>query len=151
MEYSTPASLSSTISWSLLKFMSIELVMLSNRLILCRSLLLLPSIFPSTRVFSNESVLLTRWPKYWSFSVTISPSNEYSGLIYFRIDWFDLPAVQETLKSLLQHHNSKASIFDTSVKAPWRAKSEKPLLEIEAGNPLLIYFKFVKYYVLLLA
>src|SRR5574341_461489 len=91
--------------------MSIESVMPSNHLILCYPLLLLPSIFPSIRVFSNESVLHIRWPKYWSFSFSISPSNEYSGLIPFRIDWFDLLAVQGILKSLLQHHNSKASIF----------------------------------------
>ena len=95
------ASLSITNSQSLLKLMSIKLVMPSNHLILCRPLLLLPSIFPSIRVFSNESTLHTRWPKYWSFSFSISPSNEYSGLISFRIDWFDLIAVQETLKSLL--------------------------------------------------
>ena len=91
--------------------MSFESVMPSNHLILCHPLLLLPSIFPSIRVFSNESVLHIRWPKYWSFSFSISPSNEYPGLILFRIDWFDLLAVQETLKSLLQHHNSKASIL----------------------------------------
>ena len=103
------ASLSFTISWSLLKLMSIESVMPSNHPILCPSLLLLPSIFPSLRVFSNESALCTRWPKYWSFSFSISPSDEYSGLISFRIDWFDLFAVQVTLKSLLQHHNLKAS------------------------------------------
>ena len=102
-------SLSFTISQSLLKLMSIESVMPSNHLILCHPLLLLPSIFPSIRVFSNESALHIRWPKYWSSS--ISPSNEYSGLISFRIDWFDLPAVQGTLKSLLQHHSSKASIL----------------------------------------
>ena len=83
----------------------------SSHLILCRPLLLLPSIFPSVRVFSNESVLHIRWPKYWSFSFSISPSNEYSGLISFRMDWLDLPAVQGTLKSLLQHHSSKASIL----------------------------------------
>ena len=109
------ASLSFTVSWNLLKLMSIELVMPFNHLILCRPLLLLPSVFPSIRVFSNESVLHIRWPKYWSFSFSISPSNEYSGLISFRMDWFDLLAVQRTLKSLLQedslfeHHNSKAS------------------------------------------
>ena len=105
--------LSSTISWSLLKFMSIELVMLSNHLFFCRPLLLLPSIFPSIRVFPNELAPHIRWPKYWSFSFSNSPSNEYSGLISFRIDWFDLLAVQEskTLESLLQHHNTKASIF----------------------------------------
>ena len=105
------ASLSITSSRSLLKLMSIELVMPSNCLILCRPLLLLPSVFPSIRVFSNESVLCIRWPKYWSFSISISPSNEYSGLISFRMDWLDLLAVQGTLKSLLQHHSSKASIF----------------------------------------
>ena len=108
------ASLSITNSWSLLKLMSIELVMPSNHLILCRPLLLLPSIFPSIRVFSNESALCIRHPKYWSFSFSISPSNEYSGLISFRIDWFDLLVVQGTLKSLLQHHSSKPSIFQCS-------------------------------------
>ena len=105
------ASLSFTIFWSLLKLMSIELVMPPNHLILCRLLLLLPSIFPSIRIFSSESVLCIRWPKYWSFSFNISPSNEWSGLISFRIDWLDLLAVQGTLKSLLQHHSSKASIL----------------------------------------
>ena len=103
------ASLSITNSQSLLKLMSIELVMPSNHLILCHSLLLLPSIFSSIRVFSNESALCIKWPKYWSFSFSISPSNDYSGLISFRIDWFDLFAVQGILKSLLQHHSSKAS------------------------------------------
>ena len=98
-------------SRTLLKLMSIELVMPSNHLILCHSLLLLPSIFPSIRVFSNESVLHIRWPTYWRFSFSISPSNEYSGLISFRMDWLDLLAVQGTLKSLFQHHSSKASIF----------------------------------------
>ena len=88
-----------------------KVIMPSNHLILCCPLLLLPSIFPSIRVFSNESVLCIRWPKYWSFSFTISPSNEYSGMISFRIDWFDLPVVQGTLKNLLQHHNSKSSIL----------------------------------------
>ena len=107
----TQASLSITNSWSFLKLMSIESVMPSNHLILCRPLLLPPSIFPSIRVFSNESVVCIRWPKYWSFSFSISPSNEYSGLISFRIDWFDLLAVQGTLKSLLQHHSLKASIL----------------------------------------
>ena len=105
------ASLSSTNSWSLLKLMSIKSVMPSNHLILCHPLLLLPSIFPSIRVFFNESVLCVRWPKYWSFSFSISPFSEYSGLISFRIDWLDLLAVQGTLKSLLQHHSSKASIL----------------------------------------
>ena len=101
-------------SWSLLKLLSIESVMPSNHLILCHPLLLLPSIFPSIRVFSNESVLYIRQPKYWSFSFSISPSNEYSGLISFRMDWLDLLAVQGTLKSLLQHHSSKASILRRS-------------------------------------
>ena len=105
------ASLSITNSQSLLKFMSIELVMPSNHLILRHPLLLLPSIFPSIRVFSNESVLRIRWQKYWSFSFSISPSNKYSGLISFRMDWLDLLAVQGTLKSPLQHHSSKASIL----------------------------------------
>ena len=98
------ASLSITKTWSLLKLMSIELVMPSNHLILYHSLLLLPSIFPSIRVVSNESALQIRWPKYWSFNFSTSPSNEYSGLISFRIDWLDLLAVQGALKSLLQHH-----------------------------------------------
>ena len=108
------APLSLTISWSLLKCMFIESVMPSNHLILCHPFFLLPSIFPSIRVFSNDSALCIRWPKDWSFSFRISPSNEYSRLISFRIDWFDLLAVQGTLKSLLQHHNSKASIFQHS-------------------------------------
>ena len=105
------ASLSITNSKSILRFMSIESVMPSNHIILCRPLLLLPSIFPSTRVFSNESVLRFRWPKYWSFSFSIIPSKEIPGLIYFRMDWMDLLEVQGTLKSLLQHHSSKASIL----------------------------------------
>ena len=105
------ASLSNTNSQSLLKLMSIESVMPSNYLILCHPLLLLPPIHPSIRVFSNESLLHIRWPKYWSFSFSISPFNEYSGLISFRMDWLDLPAVQGSLKSLLQHHSSKASIL----------------------------------------
>ena len=104
------ASLSITSSQSLLKLMSIELVMPSNHHILCLFLLFPPSIFPSIRVFSNESALHTRWPKYWSFSFSISPSNEYSGLISFRMDWLDRLAVQGTLKSLLQQHSSKALI-----------------------------------------
>ena len=118
--YATPwteahqASLSITDSQSLLKFLSIESVMSFNHLILCHPPLLLPSIFPSITVFSNESVLLIRWPKYWSFNFSISPSNEYSGLISFRMDWWDLLAVQGTLKSLLQHHSSKASILRCS-------------------------------------
>ena len=101
-------SLFITNSWSLLKLRSVESVMPSNYLILCRPLLLLPSIFSNIRVFSNESVLHIRWPNYWSFSFSISPSNEYSGLIYFRMDWFDLLAVQGTLKNILQHCSSKA-------------------------------------------
>ena len=106
------ASLSLTISWSLLKLMFIESVMPSNHLILCCPLFLLPSIFPSIRVFSSELALHIRWPKYWSFS--INPFNEYSGLISFRINWFDLLAVQGTLKSLLQHHSLKALILQSS-------------------------------------
>ena len=108
------ASLFITNSRSLLKLMSIELVMPSSHLILCRPLLLPPSIFPSIRVFSNESVLRIRWPNYWSFSFSISPSDEYSGLISFRMDWLDLLAVQGALKSHLQHHSSKASILQRS-------------------------------------
>ena len=103
-----------TISYSLLQFMSVKPVMLSNHLILCHTLLLLPSIFPSIEVFSNESALHISWPKYWSFSFSISPFNEYSGLISFSIDWLDLLAVQGTLKSLLQLHSLKASILQHS-------------------------------------
>ena len=114
MDCSVPGSLSITSSQSLLKLMSFESVMPSNHLILCHPLLLLPSIFPSIRVFFSELVLHIRWPKYWSFSFIISPSNEYSGLISFRMDWLDLRAVQGTLKSLLQHHNSKTSILQPS-------------------------------------
>ena len=108
------AFLSITNSWGLLKLMSIKLVMPFNHLILCHLLLLLPSIFPSIRVFSNKSALLIKWPKYRSFSFSISPSNEYSGLISFKMDWLDLLVVQGTLKSLLQHHSSKASILQHS-------------------------------------
>ena len=108
------AALSIKNSRSLLKLMSIQSVMSSNHLILFRPLLLLPSIFPSIRVFSNESVLCIRWQKYWSFSFCVSPSNEYSGLISFRMDWFDIIAVQGTLRSLLQHHSSKTSILQRS-------------------------------------
>ena len=108
------ASLSITNSWSLLKLMSIESVMPTNHLILCHSLLLMPSIFPRMRVFSKESVLRIRWPKYWSLNFSISPSNEYSGLISFRMDMLDLFAVQGALKSLSQHHSSKASILQRS-------------------------------------
>ena len=105
------ASLFITHSWRFLKLMPIKSVMPSNYLILCRPLLLLPSISPTIRVFSNESVLHIRWPKYWSFSFSISPSNEYSGCIFFRIDWFDLLAVQGTLRSILQHHSSKTPVL----------------------------------------
>ena len=117
LDYAAPwtaalqAPLSSAGSWNVLKLLSIESVMLSSRLILCHSPLLLPSIFPNIRVFSNELALHIRWPKYWSFDFSISPSNEYSGLISFRNDWLDLLAVQGTLKSLLQHYNLKAPIF----------------------------------------
>ena len=114
MDYSSQASLSITNSWSLLKLMSVESLMPPNHLILCRPLLLLPSIFPNISLFSNESVLPIRWPKYWSFSFSIRPSNEYLGLISFRMNWLDLLAVQGTLKSLLQHHSSKASILQRS-------------------------------------
>ena len=107
------AFLSFTISLSLLRFMFIESVMLCNHLILCHPLLLLPSIFPSIRVFSNESALCLRWPKYWNFSFSISPSDEYSGLISFRSDWLDFLAVQGTLKDLLQYHIRKHQFFDT--------------------------------------
>ena len=110
------APLSFTMSQSLLKLMSIESVMPSSRLILCRPLLLLFSVFPSIKVFSSESALHIRWPKYWSFSFSISPSNEYSGLISFRMDWLDLLAVQGALKSLLQHHSSKASVLQLMVQ-----------------------------------
>ena len=114
MECSTPGFPDHYQLQSLLKLMSIESVMPSNHLILCCPPLLPPSIFPSIRVFSNESVLHIRWPKYWGFSFSISPSNEYSGLVFLRIDWLDLLAVQGTLKSLLQHHSSKASILQHS-------------------------------------
>ena len=114
MDCSMPGLPVHTNCWSLLKLMSIGLVMPSNHLILCRPLLLLPSIFPSIRFFPTESVLRIMWPKYWSFSFSINPSNEYSGLISFRMDWLDPLDVQETLKSLLQHHSSKAPILQCS-------------------------------------
>ena len=114
MDCSTPGFLSITDSRSILKLTSTMLVMPSNHLILCRPLLLLPSVFPSIRVFSNELVLHIRWPKFWSFSFSMSPSNEHSGLISFRVDWLDLLAVQGTLRSLFQHHSSKASILQHS-------------------------------------
>ena len=134
------ASLSITNSWSLYKLTSIELVMPSNHLILCRALLLLPSIFPSIRVFSNESVLCIKWPNYWSSSFSISPSNEYSGLIFFRIDWLDLLAVQGTLRSLLQHLSSKASnlrhsaFFIVQLSHPYLTTGKNITL---LGGPLL--------------
>ena len=138
------ASLSSTVSQSLLKFMSIESVLLSSHLILCCSLLLLPSIFPSIRVFSNESVLGIRWPKYWSFSFSISPSNEYSGLISLRMGWLDLLTVQEPLKSLLQHHSSEALILQrsaffivqllTSIHDHWKNHSSDKMDLSQQGN-----------------
>ena len=114
MDWSTPASLSITNSWSLGKLKFVMSVMPSNHLILCHPLLFPSSIFPSIRFFSDESVLCIRWPKYWSLSFSISPSNEYPGLISLRIDWFDLLAVQGTLKNFLQHHSSKASILRCS-------------------------------------
>ena len=131
------ASLSITNSRSLLKLMSIESVMPSNHLILCRPLHLLPSMFPSIRVFSNESILHITWPKYWSFTFNISPSNEYSGLISFRMDWLDLLAVQGTLKSLLQHYSSKASIL-------WRSaffiiQLSRPYMTLVHIRPLISF------------
>ena len=129
------ASLSVTNSWSLLKLMFTELVMPSNRLIPCHPLLLLPSIFPSIKVFSNESVLCIRWPKYWSFSFSINPFNEYLGLISFRTDWLGLLAVQRTLKSLLQHHSSKASILLHS--AFFRAQLSHPYMTTRKAIALI--------------
>ena len=131
------ASLSLTISWSLLKFMFTELVLLSNHFILCCSLLLLPSIFSSIKVFANELALHIRWPKYWSFS--ISSSNEYSGLIFFRIDWFGLLEVQRTLKSLLQYHNLKGSIlrhsafFTVQISYPYMTHISLTVMEHREG------------------
>ena len=127
--------LSFTVSQSLPKFMSIELVMISNYLILCHPLLLLPRIFPNTGIFSNKSVHHIRWPKYWCFSFSISPSNEYSGLISFRIDWFDLLAVQGTLKSLLQHHSSKSSILRPSA-----------FFVVQLSHPYMTIGKIIAYY-----
>ena len=123
------ASLSITNSQNLLKLMSIKSVMPSNHLTLCHTLLLLPSIFPSTRVFSNESVVRIRWPEYWHFRFNISPSSEHPGLISFRMDWLDLLAVQGTLKSLLQHHSSKASFFGTQVSLWFNSHIHTWLLE----------------------
>ena len=126
------ASLSFTTSWSLFKFMSIESVMPSNHLILCHPLLLLPSVFPSIRVFSNGSALHIRWPEYWSFSSSISPSNEYSGLISFRMDWFDLLAVQGTLKSLLQQAECKQVCF--KITREYLQTTRQRLGEEESGR-----------------
>ena len=150
------ASLSFTNSQSLLKLMSIESVMPSNHLILCHPLLLLPSIFPSIRVFPNESTRRIRWPKYWSFSFSIGPCNEYSGLISFRIDWFDLLAVQGTLKSLLQHHSSKASIlqhsafFTVQLSHPNVAISKTIILTIQTfvGKVMSLFFNMLSRFVI---
>ena len=131
-----------TNSRSLLRLMSIESVMPSNHLILCCPLLLPPSIFPSIRVFPNESALRIRWPKYWSFSFSISPSNEYSGLISFRTDWSDLLAVQETLKSLLQHHSSKASILQCS--AFFLVQLSHPYMTMTTGKTTALIAQLVK-------
>ena len=131
-----------TNSRSLIRLMSIESVMPSNHLILCRPLLLPPSIFPSIRVFPNESALRIRWPKYWSFSFSISPSNEYSGLISFRTDWSDLLAVQETLKSLLQHHSSKASILQCS--AFFLVQLSHPYMTMTTGKTIALVAQLVK-------
>ena len=137
------ASLSFTISWSFFKLMSTELVMPSNHLVLCHPLLLLPSVFSSIRVFSSELILCIMWPKYWTFSFSISPSNEHSGLISLRIDWFDLLAVQGTLKSLLQHHNLKASILKFLWRLTWVLKVglfPQPFLHSHRG-PLTFAFQ----------
>ena len=129
------ASLPITNSWSLLKLMSIESVMPSSHLILCHPLLFLPPIPPSIKVFSNESTLCMRWPKYWSFSFSISPSNEHPGLISFRMDWLDLLAVQWTLKSLLQHHSSKACHYGAlKVEEEGRKSSHRDAMEEETGE-----------------
>ena len=143
------ASLSITNSQSLLKLTFIVLVIPSNHLIFCSLLLLLPSIFPSIRVFSNESVLRIRWPKYWSFGYSISPCNGYSGLIFFTIDWLDLLAVLETLKSLLQHHSSKASIFQRSaffivqLSHPYMTTGKATAVALLATKSLQSDFDFV--------
>ena len=149
------ASLSIINSWSLRKPMSIVSVMPSNHLILCRPLLLPPSIFPSIRVFSNESALCIRWPKYWSFSFNISPSIEHSGLISFRMDWLDLLAVQGTLKSLLQHHSSKASVlwslsfFMVQISHPYITTGKIVALTIQtfAGKIMSVLFKILSSFV----
>ena len=140
------ASLSFPVSQSVLKFMSIESVMPSNHLLLCRPLLLWPSIFPSIRVFSNESVLHIRWPKYWSFSFSMSPSNEYLGMISFRIDWFDLLAVPGTLKSFLQHHNLKTSFlrhsafFMVHLSHPYMTTGKTIALTIQTFVSKIMFF-----------
>ena len=134
MNHSTQASLSNTNSWSLLKLMTIESVIPSSHLILSRPLLLLPPIPPSLRVFSNESTLHVRWPKYWSFSFSISPSGEHPGLISFRMDWLDLLRIQGTLKSLLQCHSSKASIFRHS--AFFTVQLSHPYMTTEKNHSL---------------
>ena len=138
MDCNSPGLLFFTISWSLLKLTSIELVMPSSHLILCRPLLLLPLILPSIRVFSSKLALCIRWPKYWSFSFSINPSNEYSGLVSFRIDWYDFLAGQGTLKSLLLHHSSKASLLRHT--AFFMVQLSHPYV------PLVIYFLNEKYF-----
>ena len=151
MNRSMPASLSITNSQSLPKLMAIESVMPSNHLIFCHPLLLLPSIIPSIRVFSNESVLHIRWPKYWSFSFNISPSNEHSGLISLRMHWFDLLAVQGTFKSLLQHHRSKASFlwcsafFIVQLSHPYRTTGKTIALtrRIIVGKVMSLHFNML--------
>ena len=149
------ASLSITNSWSLLNFMSMELMIQSNHLTLCHPLLLLPSLFPSIRVFSNELVLCIRWPKYWSFSFSISPSNECSGLISFRMDWLDLLAVQGTLKSLLQNHSSKVSIvqhsgfFTVQLSHPYVTTGKTIALTTETfvGKVMKLLFNMLSWFV----
>ena len=128
------AFLSLTISWSLLKLLSIKLVMPSSHLVLCHPLLLLPSVLPSIRILSSESALCIRWPKHWGFNFSISPSNEYSVLISFRMDWLDLLAVHGTLKSLLQHHSSEASIFWCS--AFFMVQLSHPYMDIHTGQTI---------------
>ena len=142
MDYSMLGLPVITNSRSLLELMSIELVMLSNHLILCCPLLLPSSIFPSIRVFPKESVLCIMWPKYWSFSFSISPSNEYSGLISFRIDWFDLFVVQGTLQSLLQHHSSKASVLRCS--AFFMVQLSHPYMTMTTGKTIALVAQLVK-------
>ena len=134
-------------SWSLLKFMSIKSVIPSNHLILCCPLLLLASIFPSIRVFSNESALHTRWPKYWSFTFSISPSKEYSGMISFRIDWFDLLAVQGTCKNLLQHHNPKAAVLQLSHPYMMIGKTTALTIWTFVGKMMSLFFNTLSRFV----